>query len=113
MFIEIICTFKGCLWLWILLSLRHLNQLYVKLKKAPTNICKLSFLNKGVKPINVSHTFHNSSVKACLPADIKFYDPSVVDSLTNPRYFVIFIKLTLMQMLRLFSNTITICHFAM
>lgn len=87
MFIEIICTFKGFLWLCILVSLRHLNQLYSKLKKAPTNICKLSFVNKGVKPINVPHTFHNSSVKTCLPADIKFYDPSVVDSLTNPRYF--------------------------
>ena len=35
------------------------------LSKAQTNICEISFLNKGVELINVSYIFHSLSVKAC------------------------------------------------
>ena len=52
-------------------------------RKIPTNICKISFPNKGVKLNYVPHIFYDLSVKACLPADIKFEDSTVVYSLTN------------------------------
>ena len=42
-----------------------------------TNICKISLLNKGVELISVPRVFHEPSVKACLPTDIKFDDPTV------------------------------------
>ena len=32
----------------------------------------------------MTRIFHDSSVRACLPIDIKFYDPTVVYSLNNP-----------------------------
>ena len=35
--------------------------------KAPTNICKISSLNKGVELLNVSYIFHDPSVKVYLP----------------------------------------------
>ena len=47
-------------------------------RKAPTNICKISFLNKAVELINVPHIFDHSSVKPYLPTDIKFGDPTVL-----------------------------------
>ena len=37
-----------------------------------------------MKLINVRHIFYDPSVKACLPTDIKFDDPTVVYSLANP-----------------------------
>ena len=40
--------------------------------------------------INVLHIFHDSSVKACLPTNIKFDDPFVVYSITIPIRFKIF-----------------------
>ena len=49
-----------------------------------SNICKISFLNKDVELINVSHIFHDPSAKACLPIDRKFDDAIFVYSLTNP-----------------------------
>ena len=56
----------------------------VKAKRtAPPNTCKISFLNKGVKLINVPHIFHDLSVKAFLPTDIKFDDPTAVYSLRS------------------------------
>ena len=56
-------------------------------RKAPKNIYKNSFLNKGVEFINVPYVFHDPSVrsvKACLPTDIKFDYPTADFSLTNP-----------------------------
>ena len=53
-------------------------------RKAPTNICKISFLNKCVELVNVPHIFHDSPAKACLPTDAKFYDPTALYSLINP-----------------------------
>ena len=47
-------------------------------RKAPTNICKISFLNKALELIKVPHIFHDSSVKACLPTDIKSDDHTVL-----------------------------------
>ena len=47
-------------------------------RKAPNNICKVSFLNKGMELINVLHLFHDLSVKVCLPAHIKLDDPTVL-----------------------------------
>ena len=40
--------------------------------------------------INVPYIFHDPLVKACLPTDIKFGDPTVVYSLMNPIRFKIF-----------------------
>ena len=37
-----------------------------------------------------SNIFHDPSVKAFLPTDIKFDDPTVAHSLTNPISFKIF-----------------------
>ena len=34
--------------------------------------------------INVPHIFHVLSGKACLPFDVKFDDPTVLYTLTNP-----------------------------
>ena len=48
-------------------------------RKAPNNICKVSFLYKGMELINVLHLFHDLSVKVCLPTHIKLDDPTVVD----------------------------------
>ena len=48
--------------------------------KAPTNICKISFLNKNEKFINVPYLFHDPSVRSCSPTD----DPAAIYSLTNP-----------------------------
>ena len=68
----------------ILLSLRYSNHWYLKhKKKAPTNICKISFLNKGVELINVPWIFYDTSVKACLSIDINFHDATVANSLVN------------------------------
>ena len=53
-------------------------------RKVLTRICKISFLNEGVKHINVPHVSHDLSVKACLPTDTKFDDPTNVYSFTNP-----------------------------
>ena len=52
-------------------------------RKAHTNISKASFLNRPIELINVPHIFHDPSVKAYLPIDIKFDDPAVVYSLAN------------------------------
>lgn len=41
-------------------------------RKAPTNICKIFFLNKGVEFTNVPSTFHEPLVKVCLLNYIKF-----------------------------------------
>ena len=61
------------------------KQMISKAKqKAVFNIYKVSFLNKGVKLINVSCIFYDPSVRACFPTDIKFGDPTVIYSLTNP-----------------------------
>ena len=40
-------------------------------RKVPMKIYNISFLNKGVRLINVPHIFHVPSVKACLPTDTK------------------------------------------
>ena len=53
-------------------------------RKVPTTICKMSFLNKRVEFINVHNIFDDSLVKAFLPTSIKFGDPTVLYSLTNP-----------------------------
>ena len=47
-------------------------------------ICKIFFLNKGVELINLSRIFHDPSAEACFPANIKYEDPAVIYSLTNP-----------------------------
>lgn len=61
------------------------KQMISKAKqKAVFNIYKVSFLNKGVKLINVSCISYDPSVRACFPTDIKFGDPIVIYSLTNP-----------------------------
>ena len=52
-------------------------------RKTRKNICKRYFLNEGVELVNVPRIFHDPSVKACLPTDIKFYNPTVLSSLTN------------------------------
>ena len=53
-------------------------------RKAPTNVCKITFLNKGAELINMPRVFHNPSVKVCLHFDIKFDEPTVVYSFNNP-----------------------------
>ena len=56
-------------------------------RKAPTNICKISFLNKDMEFINVLYIFHDPSMRsviACLPTDIKFDYPTIAYPLTNP-----------------------------
>ena len=61
-------------------------------RKVPTNICKISFLNKAVELINVPHIFDHSSVKPYLPTDIKFGDPTVLYWLIWPsglKHFII------------------------
>ena len=58
-------------------------------RKGRTNVCKTSFLNKGVKLINVSR-FFRSIVKTRLPIHIKFDDPTVAYSLNSPRRSEIF-----------------------
>ena len=70
-------------WVWILLSLRYSNQRYLKLKENHILIF-VTFLNKNVKFISVRHIFHDPSVTACLPTDIKFDDPTLVYLSTNP-----------------------------
>lgn len=52
--------------------------------KAPTNICKNSFLNKCVELMNLPHIFHDPVLKACSPNDIRFDDPTVVYPLVIP-----------------------------
>ena len=47
-------------------------------RKASTNNCKISFLNKSVVLIDVPYIFHDPSLKSCLPTDIKFDDFTVV-----------------------------------
>ena len=44
----------------------------------------MSFLNKRVEFINVHNILDDSLVKAFLPTSIKFGDPTVLYSLTNP-----------------------------
>ena len=53
-------------------------------RKSPTNNFKFPFLNKGVKLINVPGIFHDPSVKAYLPVNIKFDDPTIFYLLNNP-----------------------------
>ena len=52
-------------------------------RKERTTICKISFLSKGLEVINVLLFSHDPSVKAYLPIDIKFDDPTVVYSLNK------------------------------
>ena len=56
-----------------------------KKRKALTNICNISFLNKGVKLTRVFR-----SVMTGLPIDIKFDNSTVVYSLINPMRSKIF-----------------------
>ena len=49
-------------------------------RKAPTNVCKIYFLDKDVELTDVPHTFHDPSLKVFLPTDT----PTVVYSVTNP-----------------------------
>ena len=61
-------------------------------RKWPTNICKISFLNKDVELINVSHIFHDPSVKACLPIDMKFDDAILYTRLqiqSGPKHLIL------------------------
>ena len=53
-------------------------------RKKPTNICKISFLNKVVKLIKTPGIFQDISLKACLFIDISFDHPTVVFSFIYP-----------------------------
>ena len=74
---------------WYSLALNFVESKIFKLAiskakiKAPTNICKTSFLNKKEKLINVFDIFHDPSLKACLLNDINFDDPTGLCLLTN------------------------------
>ena len=68
-----------------------------------------------MKLINVRHIFYDPSVKACLPTDIKFDDPTVVYSLANPIRLKTsnFDKFVSNLDVRLFLQDSTICHVTM
>ena len=50
-------------------------------RKTSIDICKMFSLNNSVELINVPHVFHDQSVKACLPTDIKCNGRTVVRSM--------------------------------
>ena len=69
-------------WPLMLLCLKYLKHHYLKPeRKTKTNICEIFFLNKDVELINVPHIFHDPSMKACLPVEIKFFHPTVVQNI--------------------------------
>ena len=71
-------------WFWLLLSLGYTNQRYLNPKeKYLLTFVKFPFQIKAWKLNYVPHNFYDLSVKACLPADIKLEDSTVVYSLTN------------------------------
>ena len=61
-------------------------------RKVPMKIYNISFLNKGVKLINVPHIFHDPSVKACLPTDTKLMNLLLYTRLliqSDPNYLIL------------------------
>ena len=91
----------------VLLGFKIFKLTISKAKKTPTNICKISFRNKGEKVINISHIIYDTSVKACLPTDIKFDDPTVVYLLKNQiRSKIVLLSLFLIWKALLQDNTI-------
>ena len=55
-------------------------------RKAPANVCKTSFLNRGAKTINLPQICHDP----WLPIYIRFDYPTVACSLNSPRRSEIF-----------------------
>ena len=53
-------------------------------KKAPANMCKIFFCNKGVELVNLPRILHDSSLSDCLPClPLKFETPTITYKLTE------------------------------